>query len=133
MEDPPRLGWWVLLVQSSAFNNSKLRDVVITGWGGGFVGSVVCDIRWDTITPMPNSISIYGTIEDAPPDFDEMMEKASPYMEDGQYFMFMFMGDPVLFKGGAQCVVISKQTVVRVYGGLLIERAVETALGGSNG
>jgi hypothetical protein len=124
----PRLGWWLQLVDSAAFDEPLIRDIVTEKWGTDLVGACICDIDWPVGNPMPNSIAMYGTAEDTPPDFDMMSEVVRPHMEEGQYFAFVHMKDTVLAKGGIEYIVITKNTVVKVNGQLMIEGAVNSAL-----
>jgi len=123
----PRLGWWVQLVECSAFDKG-VRTAVMGSWGLELFGSAVCEIDWPEGNPAPNMLMMYGTAEDVPPNFDEMAEHVRMVMDDDQYFAFIFMKDVLLAKGGLECVAISKNAVVRINGRLMIDRIVSSAL-----
>ncbi|MBD3856145.1 MAG: hypothetical protein IFK92_06370 [Acidobacteria bacterium] len=126
-DDLPMLGWWAQLVRSSAFDDRLVRDVAMKKWGTDLVGSVNYDIEW-LDTPLPSYIMISGTTEDTPPDFDEMANQMQPVMNDGEYFVFMYMMNHVLSNKGVQCIVITSHAVVKVSGAFMIEKAVDMAL-----
>jgi hypothetical protein len=123
----PRLGWWVQLVDCSGFDND-VRMAVLGNWGRDLVGPSVCEIDWPEDNPMPNMLMMYGVVDDIPPDFDQMAEDVRQFMGDYQYFVFVFMKDTILAKGGLECIVITKHTVLRINGRLLIQSAIDSAL-----
>jgi len=123
----PRLGWWVQLVDCSAFGED-VRMAAVGNWGRELVGPSVCDLDWPEDNPMPNMVMMYGIADDIPPDFDQMAEAVRPFMGDYQYFAFVFMKDTVLAEGGLECVVITKHTVLRINGRLMIQSAIDSAL-----
>ena len=123
----PRLGWWVQLVECSAFD-ADVRTAVLDNWGRGLSGSSVCTIDWPDSYPMPSQLTMYGTTEDIQPNFDEMACAVKEFMDDTQYFAFIFMKDTVLARGGIECVVFSKNTMLRVNGRVMIQHTIEKAL-----
>lgn len=123
----PRLGWWVQLVGCSAFGRA-VRSAVLNDWCQGLSGNVVGEIIWLPDDPQPAMLMVYGTAEDIPPDFEEMAEVVQPLMGDDQYFAFVFMKDTMLATGGLECVIITKNSLLRVNGRLMINSAVESAL-----
>jgi len=123
----PRLGWWVQLVECSAFDDD-IRMAVLKGWGSELFNSSICEIDWPESHPMPNQLMMYGTAEDRQPDFNEMAAYVRQRMSATQYFAFVFMKDTLLANGGLECIVITKNTVVRINGQLMITTAIESAL-----
>ena len=125
--ESPRLGWWLRLVQSSAFVNAELPEVVKKHWGTDLIGASMCEIEWNG-TPLPGSISMYGTVEDGPPDLEAMASAVRPFMADGEYFAFLMMMDPVLSNDGFRCIVFSNNSFLFERGYVVIETAVNTLL-----
>jgi len=125
----PRLGWWAQLVECSAFDED-IRAAVLAYWGAGLSGSAIGEVVWLADHPQPAVVMMYGTAEDIPPDFDEMAQVVQPHMDDHQYFAFVFMKDTLLATGGLECIVISKHSVIRLNGRLMISAAVDIALRG---
>jgi hypothetical protein len=123
----PKLGWWLQLVSSSAFANDELPAVVKKHWGTDLIGASVCEIDWEG-TPLPDSISMYGTVEDGPPDLGAMAEAVRPYMEDDEYFVFLYSMNPVLSDDGFQCIVITNNTYLVEHGRAFTEGALKMAL-----
>jgi len=123
----PRLGWWVQLVECSAFD-SDVRAAVLDNWGRELSGSSICTIDWPDGYPIPNQLTMYGTAEDIQPNFDEMACAVKEFMDATQYFAFIFMKDTVLATGGLECVVFSKNTMLRVNGRVMIQHTIEKAL-----
>jgi hypothetical protein len=126
--EQPKLGWWVNLVDSSSFDEPLVRDVVIEKWGASLVGSCICDVDWPEHNPTPSSVAMYGTLDDAPPDFEMIAEYTRPHMEENQYFVFVSMHHNVLAKGGVKFTVITKHTILTISGMVVIESAVNEAL-----
>ena len=126
-DDQPKLGWWLQLVRSSAFENEELPAIVKKNWGTDLVGASVCEIDWED-TPVPESITMYGTVEDGPPDFEDMAESVRSYMNDGEYFVFLYVMAPVISDNGFQCIAFTNNTFLIEHGKLLVERAITTVL-----
>lgn len=125
--ESPLLGWWVQLVECSAFDES-VRTAVLTEWGKGLSGTTICQIIWLADQPQPVRLMMYGASEDIPPDFEEMAAVVRPLMDDYQYFAFVFMKDTVLAAGGLETVVITKYSILRVNGRLMITSAIKAAV-----
>lgn len=127
-DEEKRLGWWIQLVESTVSDNNMLRDMFVDCWADTSDGNGIAEVNWPENDMMPISASVYGAVEDSPPDFDEFARAIQPYMEAGQYFVFIHALHTSLSNNGVECVVITDNAVLKLGGKFMIQKAIDVAL-----